>query len=386
MRDGSIDGGWDAVVIGAGVAGGATAVGLAREGWRVLLVEKATFPRGKACGGCLGGVAVGELRRLGLAGAVASVSRPVERMRLVCGGADWSWGVPAMSAVRREALDGALVEAATSAGAVFRDGCRAEVMDAGDERRPARVRMGERAVSAEVVVMADGLAGSGESGPTAGRWRVARRGRVGVSMRGAAGAAPRGVERWLAGGAVSMSIARGGYVGAVQMADGGVHLAGALDPELVRRQGGPGAAVSAVVEAAGGGAIDGETRDWLAGSSWCGAPALTRRRKRVAWGRCLAVGDAAGYVEPFTGEGMGWALVAAREATSLLAEAHGEAMSARLARWSSAQRASRRRGWTAGLVRRAVRRPALVAAAMRVGALARPTVGAVVACLHPVPA
>lgn len=385
MRDGSIDDAWDAVVIGAGVAGGATAIGLARRGWRVLLADKARFPRGKACGGCLGGVALGALRELGLLGEVASAARPVERMRLACRGSSWSWGVPAMLAVRREALDGVLVDAAKSAGAVFRDGSRAEVVDAGGVDRSARVRVGDREVSASAVVMADGLAGSGEARPSASRWRVARGGRVGVSMRAAVDDAPRAIGRLVRGGAVSMSIGRGGYVGAVRMGDGSVHLAGALDPGLVRDRGGSSAGVAAVLDEAGD-ARGRAVRDWLASCAWRGAPALTRRRTRVAWGRCVAVGDAAGYVEPFTGEGMGWALVAAREAVGLLEEARQGAAWGRLASWSIAQRAVRRRGWTAGVVRRAVRRPALVAAAMRVGALSRPAVGAVVARMHPVTA
>ena len=44
-----------------------------------------------------------------------------------------------------------------------------------------------------------------------------------------------------------------------------------------------------------------------------GAPVLTRRRERVeARGRVFVIGDAAGYVEPFTGEGMSWAIEHAR--------------------------------------------------------------------------
>src|SRR5262249_33511157 len=41
---------------------------------------------------------------------------------------------------------------------------------------------------------------------------------------------------------------------------------------------------------------------------WHGTPTLTRQPARPAGARVLAVGDAAGYVEPFTGEGIGWAM------------------------------------------------------------------------------
>jgi flavin-dependent dehydrogenase len=41
---------------------------------------------------------------------------------------------------------------------------------------------------------------------------------------------------------------------------------------------------------------------------WHGTPLLTRRRALIARGRVFVAGDAAGYIEPFTGEGMGWAI------------------------------------------------------------------------------
>ena len=44
---------WDGVVIGAGPAGSAAAIWLARAGRRVLLVDRATMPREKVCGCCL---------------------------------------------------------------------------------------------------------------------------------------------------------------------------------------------------------------------------------------------------------------------------------------------------------------------------------------------
>jgi flavin-dependent dehydrogenase len=51
---------------------------------------------------------------------------------------------------------------------------------------------------------------------------------------------------------------------------------------------------------------------------WRGTPPLTRQTCPLGSSRCLLVGDAAGYVEPFTGEGIGWALRSAVMACSLL--------------------------------------------------------------------
>ncbi|HLI18794.1 MAG TPA: FAD-dependent oxidoreductase, partial [Rhodanobacteraceae bacterium] len=58
---------WDVIVVGAGVAGAMSATHLARAGLRVLLVEKSSWPRDKACGGCLSGVALRMLARAGIA-------------------------------------------------------------------------------------------------------------------------------------------------------------------------------------------------------------------------------------------------------------------------------------------------------------------------------
>ena len=68
---------WDALVIGAGPAGSVTARELARRGRRVLLVDRATFPRSKVCGGCLNGAAIRTLERLGL-GRVLEGALPLD--------------------------------------------------------------------------------------------------------------------------------------------------------------------------------------------------------------------------------------------------------------------------------------------------------------------
>ena len=52
---------FDVVVAGAGPAGSITALQLARAGARVLLVDKARFPRDKPCGGGLTGRALKQL-------------------------------------------------------------------------------------------------------------------------------------------------------------------------------------------------------------------------------------------------------------------------------------------------------------------------------------
>src|SRR5687767_3739133 len=58
---------YDAVVVGAGPAGSATAAHLSRAGASVLLVDRSSFPRDKACGGGLTPRGVAALERLEIA-------------------------------------------------------------------------------------------------------------------------------------------------------------------------------------------------------------------------------------------------------------------------------------------------------------------------------
>jgi 2-polyprenyl-6-methoxyphenol hydroxylase-like FAD-dependent oxidoreductase len=94
-----------------------------------------------------------------------------------------------------------------------------------------------------------------------------------------------------------------GYVGLVREEDGGLNVAAAFDRAFVRDLGSPAAASAAVLAAAGFPPIQS-----LDDADWRGTPALTRRTRPLAVERVFLLGDSAGYVEPFTGEGMGWAL------------------------------------------------------------------------------
>jgi 2-polyprenyl-6-methoxyphenol hydroxylase-like FAD-dependent oxidoreductase len=109
-------------------------------------------------------------------------------------------------------------------------------------------------------------------------------------------------------GTIFMAAGRGGYVGLVRIEDGRLDVAAALDPCFVRQSGGPGPAAARVMAGAGLEAIPA-----LLDARWRGTPPLTRER-RVEGPGLLVIGDAAGYVEPFTGEGMAWALASAAAA------------------------------------------------------------------------
>ena len=72
----------DALVIGAGPAGAATAIWLATAGWRVVLVERHAFPRQKVCGECISAGSLSILDALGVGAEVRAIAGP--ELRQVC--------------------------------------------------------------------------------------------------------------------------------------------------------------------------------------------------------------------------------------------------------------------------------------------------------------
>lgn len=116
---------FDALIVGAGVAGAASAILLARCGWKVALVERQGFPRSMVCGECLGASSFAMLDMLGVGAAVRAVAGPeLRQLVLLRGqerlqaplpagqGADPAWS----RAVGREALDTLLVAQAVACG------------------------------------------------------------------------------------------------------------------------------------------------------------------------------------------------------------------------------------------------------------------------------
>jgi menaquinone-9 beta-reductase len=162
------------------------------------------------------------------------------------------------------------------------------------------------------VVAADGLGGALVARAGVGAAPAVPGARIGVGAVAAAAPAFYGP------GAIFMACGPGGYLGLVRLEDGRLDLAAALDAAWVRDRGGPGPAAAALLAEAGWPAVAG-----LAELSWRGTPALTRRARRLAGERLFLVGDAAGYVEPFTGEGMAWALAAGAAVAPLAARAAG---------------------------------------------------------------
>ncbi len=295
---------WDAVVVGAGPAGTVAARELSRNGMRVLLVDKAQFPRRKVCGCTLNSAALTALDRVGLGRVVAeNHGVTLSAVRLASAGTIATIALPGGVALSRERFDLALLREAVASGVAFLSGVSARL--GASERDWREVRLGPIATRARLVVAADGLA-STIAASDGVRAVTKPRSRLGI------GTIVPDAPRFYSDGTVYMAVGRGGYVGLVRLEDGQLDLAAAMDPAFLREHDGPGNAAIRILETSGFPAIPG-----LSNAPWRGTPPLTRRLARIGGNRWLAIGDAAGYVEPFTGEGMAWAISSALAVTPI---------------------------------------------------------------------
>ena len=318
---------WDAVVIGAGPAGSAAAIRLARAGRRVLLVDRATMPREKVCGCCLSPTALAELESLDAFADSAVRPVPLESVQLVAGGQGTRLPL-AGATLSREALDTTLVAQAINAGADWLPQTTIGSITEAADRVLLTVRSSatpDAAIELEAdhAVIATGLADHvridcAAASPHRPRRRAARR-LIAAKSRIGVGLTLPAVASDLPAGTLVMAVGRGGYAGIVRLEDGRIDIAAAIEPQAVARAGRPHAAIAALLEEGLAGAGLQLDVALVHDAHVRATPALTHRTPLVAGGqgRLCRIGDAAGYVEPFTGEGMGWALVSGR----LLAEA-----------------------------------------------------------------
>lgn len=343
---------WDVVVVGAGVAGAVSAMHLARSKLRVLLVEKSSWPREKICGGCLNAAA---LHALAAADVELNDCSGYARMRLACGGRAAEFPLPEGRVVSRQRLDAVLVGHAIRAGGHFVPETRACVGGLSPHGREVVLKSGTTAstIRARVVLDCGGLAS--RLLPRI-EWEIAPRARIGV------GASVRDVPAWYRAGTIHMACGAHGYVGLVRAEDGITNVAAALDPEWCGGAGGPARAIAEILGSAGFPAIE-RLRD----VHWRGTPHLTRTRRTLGAERVLILGDAAGYVEPFTGEGMAWAIADAAAVTPLVREAIADWNDGIIARWNALHaRNVRARQRVCRGVSKALRRPRLLGAALPV--------------------
>lgn len=329
---------FDVAVVGAGPAGSAAAILLARAGWSVALIERQAFPRRKVCGECIAASNLALLDALGVGAAVeARAGAELRRVALMRGEETICAALPAAAgahrwgrALGREHLDAWLADAAEAAGATrFQPWALASIAGrAGDfvlDVRPSAGQGAAAEVRAGLVVAAHG---SWEPLPSE---RQARRDtRAGADLfafkanfRDAA----------IAADLLPVLSFAGGYGGMVVGDDGMATLAGCIRDDRLQalRAAQPGARAGAVFEAmlrrqCGGvaSALAAATREgaWLASGPL--RPGVRLGRRGVGEDGVFRIGNAAGEAHPIVGEGISMALQSAFVLAALIGSSRAE--------------------------------------------------------------
>lgn len=305
---------WDFVIIGAGPAGALAAYLLAPKN-RVLLIDQADFPREKSCGGCLSRGALSKLDRAGLRGLVTALNgNPIQFLEIAAAGLSAKISVPEGLSVSRKKLDAALIEAAKQKGTVFLPSTKGTLDSAKNDTIRIHLVQGklESKVRAKTALICDGLSGTALRQLNHLSASIAPEALVGLSTA----CESRGFTD---ADTIRMACSSEGYVGIAHREDRKIEVAAAVRPAALKAAGSSASLVEKILREAGCKIPEG-----LAEAKWLGAPSLSRRRAVLAGERFFVLGDAAGFVEPFTGEGMYWALLQAEELAALLEKSNYE--------------------------------------------------------------
>jgi geranylgeranyl reductase family protein len=275
---------YDVIVVGAGPAGSTCAYRLASAGASVLLLDRARFPRDKPCGGGVTGRAA-RLLPFSIDPVVEDTVTSV-RMRLRYG----SWferdgKVPLVLMTQRIRLDAFLAEQAAAAGAELRDGARVTAVAAGPDGVTATVDGAE--VHGRALIGADGVNGISAKALDLGGNQA-----IGVALEGNV-PYTKLADGYRGVAVLELGIVPGGYGWVFPKGDhaniglgGWEHEAPGLREQLGR-----------LCEAHG---VD---PDELESTRGFRLP-LRSPSSILARGRAAVVGDAAGLVDPISGDGM----------------------------------------------------------------------------------
>ncbi len=296
---------WDAIVVGAGPGGCAAAYDLASGGRRVLLVDKARFPRPKACAGALTMKAVRALRYSIAPVVRKSVSAAVLEPRSGGPGAAISVArsKPFCVMTIRAELDAYCLDRTRARGADFRQVATLTALEQKQDRVLLRVAGEADPLAARFVLGADGVhsrvrALSAQPGPC---WF-----RRGFAVE--ANVPTMGREFPLT---FDFAPVRGGY-GWLFPRNDHVNVGLYTASEVAASPGAArvvdrGALLDYLAARCGGGEPDRITGQFLGLGGAAYAPSAAR---------VLLVGDAAGLVDPLTGEGIYGAIASGQSAAS----------------------------------------------------------------------
>jgi geranylgeranyl reductase family protein len=283
---------YDAIVVGAGPAGSTCAHRLASAGANVVVLDRARFPRDKPCGG---GLTIRAVRQLPFS-VDPVVEDVVDRVELGVGYKrryQRPSPEPLILMTQRSRLDAYLAQRAAEAGATFRDGTKTVNVEADD--RGVVVD----GIRADVVIGADGA-----NGVTARALGLCAQPAYGVALEGNLSHDVVDADRYRGRIVLEIGTVRGGYGWVfckgdhVNVGVGGWDYEGPrLREHLLRLC-----------------TAYGLPEERLEGVRGFRLP-IARPRARLARRRAVVVGDAAGLVDPFSGDGMHEAFLSARLAS-----------------------------------------------------------------------
>lgn len=319
---------FDAVIVGGGPGGATAAAHLAGRGRRVLVVDKAKFPREKVCGDGLTPRGVGALHRLGVDTEGPTWAR-AEGLRIVGGGVTLELPWPAVSQMpgfglvqTRLAFDALLLDVARKAGAEIWEETEVHdpIVDAEGVVCGVRVGAnGDRAdIAAPVVIASDGVAS--RFGLALGGRRLAHH-PMGVAVR-TYFRSPRAADAYLES---YLELWRGddllpGYGWIFPVPDGTVNVGlgllntsrhfGKVDYKKLLWDW-----VGALPRAWG------LVPENQVGRIRSGSLPMGFNRRPIARPGMMLIGDAAGAVNPFNGEGIAYAMETAELAAAVADDA-----------------------------------------------------------------
>ncbi len=341
---------FDVAIVGSGPGGATCATFCARAGLRTLLIEREIFPRDKVCGDCLNPSCIPVLERLGLAGRVHALPHGVLRQAdfIAIGGHTTSVPLPegAEIAVKRSAFDQLLMLRAEESGAEVRSGTTVSAIISPDGKQAAwQITAAGKQVEARVLVAADGrnstVARLLGILPRLRKERVALQTHIPLP------------ENF--GERVVLQFLPEGYSGQAPIGHDELNLCLVGKPTTLPALRGWAEANFQIPRA----------------HSWHTITPLRRAALAPARGRLFLVGDAARVVEPFTGEGIFYALrsgeLAAKAITQFVAD--GNEAAAALTYATAHEGLYRGRLWVNRLARAAVLSPRLTSQLLRAGLL-----------------